>query len=276
MTGALVGVGAVFWQRDGQFESLSPDGPFGTGSFSEAVGGALFHALAAAVRKGADAALLSLRGGDVAGERIAEAVAEAGVADLSAVFLDRQSPSRTRLSGPDGKTLADLVDLRLVELAMGKQLRRSGTRAALGAAGAVLVDGSLSEEALKRITTHAGTRPIHALAVDRHGTARLAGMRDRLDGVFLDQASARDIASIGVEATPAELGAALHDAGIPRGLVFGERWILGFEYGAAFELALPETVQVTAIHSATLSGGTLAGLVAGQPLKEAFSAAASV
>lgn len=276
MTGALVGVGSVFWQRDGQFDSLSPEGPFGSGSFSEAVGGAMFHALAAAVRKGADAALLSLRGGDMAGERIAGAVTDAGIADLSAVFLDRQSPTRTLLSGPDGKTLADLADLRLIELAMGKQLRRSGARTALGAAGAVLVDGSLSEEALKRVATHAGTRPIHALAVDRHGSGRLAGMRDRLDGVFLDHASARDIAGIGVETAPAELGAALHDGGIPRGLVFGERWILGFEYGAAFELALPDTVLVTAKHCATLSGGTMAGLVTGQSLKEAFSAAASI
>lgn len=276
VTGVLVGVGAVCWQRDGRFERLSPHGPFGHGSFSEAVGGALFHALAAAVRKGADTALLSLRGGDTAGDRIAEALANAGIADLSAVFLDRQSPSRTLLSDPDGRPLADISDFRLIKVAMGKQLRRSGARGVLGAASAVLVDTSLPEEALERTAAHAGAHPIYAIGVDGYDSGGLSILRDRLDGVFLEHSLARDFAATGIEATPAELGSTLTDAGIPRGLVFGERWILGFEHGAAFEMALPDTVRLTGAQRASLCGGTMAGLIGGKPLKEAFTAAASV
>ena len=53
---------------------------------------------------------------------VARAIAAAGIRDLSAVFLDRATPSYTALLDRDGEVIAGLADMALYELAFAKQI----------------------------------------------------------------------------------------------------------------------------------------------------------
>ena len=58
-------------------------------------------------------------------ERRRAPFAEAKIRDLSAVFLDRATPSYTALIDRDGDVIAGLADMELYETVFAKQLRRS-------------------------------------------------------------------------------------------------------------------------------------------------------
>ena len=56
--------------------------------------------------------------------RLPRAIAAAGIADLSAVFLDRATPSYTALLDREGELIVGFADMALYELAFPKQLTR--------------------------------------------------------------------------------------------------------------------------------------------------------
>lgn len=93
----LLAVGGADIDRRGQVSGVYVPGTSNPGTLSEEVGGVVFNALRNAVQRGIGAALLSVRGGDGAGEAVGRAIAAAGISDLSAVFLDRTTPSYTAL-----------------------------------------------------------------------------------------------------------------------------------------------------------------------------------
>ena len=72
-----------------------------------------------------------MRGGDASGETVSRAIAAAGIADLSAVFLDRTTPSYTALIDRDGELIVGLADMALYDLAFAKQIRRAKVREAI-------------------------------------------------------------------------------------------------------------------------------------------------
>src|SRR5690606_4481864 len=139
----------------------------------EDVGGGTFNALRTAVRRGTAASLLSLRGGDAAGETVARAIREAGIADLSAVFLDRSTPSYTAILDAGGELVVGFADMALYDLAFPKQVRRSGLRHAAKDADALLVDANLPESALERLAGLACPKPIFAVAISPAKVVRL-------------------------------------------------------------------------------------------------------
>ncbi|TIT21588.1 MAG: carbohydrate kinase, partial [Mesorhizobium sp.] len=85
----ILAVGGAYIERRGRVAGAFVPAALNPGTMREHVGGAVFNALRWAVRRGVSASLLSVRGGDALGDTVLRAVTEAGIADLSAVFLDR-------------------------------------------------------------------------------------------------------------------------------------------------------------------------------------------
>ncbi|MEZ5805914.1 MAG: carbohydrate kinase, partial [Rhizobiaceae bacterium] len=85
----IFAVGGAHIDRRGRMTAEFVAGASIPGTMREDVGGGTFNALRTAVRRGARGTLMSVRGGDGAGMRVAETMAAEGIADASAIFLDR-------------------------------------------------------------------------------------------------------------------------------------------------------------------------------------------
>ncbi|MDI6027612.1 hypothetical protein QBK99_15580 [Corticibacterium sp. UT-5YL-CI-8] len=270
----LLGLGAVLMLREGRFNTLAAEGLFGSGRLEERTGGALFDALAFAASQNIDVTIMSVRGGDAAGERVALAIEKAGLFDHSVVFLDRTTPNATELFDAEGRPVAALSDTALFDLALPKQLRRSRARDAVVYADAVLFDTSLPPAAMEKLAGLAATTPLYGLALTTGAAARLKSVADRLDCVFLDEDGAREFAELAADASAAELASALADKGFKRGMIFGKGWMLGFEHGAAFEAGTPEDSAFAELDRAKIAGAILTRLIGGDTLLAAFQTAA--
>ncbi len=135
----LLAFGGAHIDRRGYVSGAYMPAASNPGTLREEVGGGTFNALRWAVRRGLAASLCSMRGGDDAGDRVARATDAAGIRDLSAVFLDRATPSYTALIDADGELIAGLADMGLYDLAFPKQMRRSKLREAAAGADALWV-----------------------------------------------------------------------------------------------------------------------------------------
>src|SRR5690606_34064848 len=135
--------GAAHIDRRGRIEASHVPGASNPGTLHEEVGGGAFNAARNAVRHGVDVSLLALRGGDLCGDAVAAEIEARGMEDLSAVFLDRTTPSYTALLDQNGELIAGLADMGLYDLAFAKQMRRSKVRDAVRAADAVLCDANM-------------------------------------------------------------------------------------------------------------------------------------
>ena len=117
---------------------------FQSGTMREDIGGGAFNALRNAVRqrRGRRAVVDARRR---CGRRRGRAGDHTGPAylDLSAVFLDRATPSYTALLDSEGDVVAALADMVLYEIAFPKQIRRAKVREEIAVADAVLCDANL-------------------------------------------------------------------------------------------------------------------------------------
>lgn len=129
------------------------------GTMREDVGGGVFNALRTVVRRGVSASLMSVRGGDTAGETVARTIAQAAIKDLSVTFLDRATPSYTAILDSEGELVVGFADMGLYDLAFPKQMRRANIRGAVEASDAVLCDANLPTAALERLMALAADRP---------------------------------------------------------------------------------------------------------------------
>ncbi|TJW78206.1 MAG: carbohydrate kinase, partial [Mesorhizobium sp.] len=184
------------------------------GTMREEVGGAVFNALRCAVRRGVSGSLLSVRGGDVLADVVARAVAAAGIADLSVVFLDRTTPSNTTIFDGDGAPIVGLADMALYDLALAKQIRRAKVREAISTADAVLCDANLPSAALERLVTLAAGKPVFGLAVSPDKAARLVPVLGNLALAFMDRREAIALAAVGIDAAEQDIADGLRRAGL--------------------------------------------------------------
>ena len=76
----IIAVGGAHVDRRGQTAGAYVPGASNPGTMREEVGGGVFNALRQAVRRGVAGSLMSVRGGDEAGERVSRAIAAAGIA----------------------------------------------------------------------------------------------------------------------------------------------------------------------------------------------------
>lgn len=270
---SLLAVGGAHVDRRGQVSGAYVPAASNPGRMREEVGGGAFNALRTLVRRSIRASLLSVRGGDTAGESVGRAIAQWGIEDLSAVFLDRATPSYTAIIDREGELVVGFADMELYELAFPKQVRRSKVREAAEAADAVLCDANLPAAALQTLAGLAQGKPVFAIAISPAKVLRLRPVLDRLSLAFLNRREAAALAGITLESGPKETVAALRAAGLGGGVVTaGGAAVIGFDAEGVFSLQPPAPDHVADVTGAgdALAGATVAALLNGQKLRTAL------
>lgn len=270
---AIFAAGGAHIDRRGRVSGTYVPAASNPGTMREDVGGGAFNALRTAVRLGAAAALLSVRGGDGAGEAVARAIAQAGIEDLGAVFLDRSTPSYTALLDGTGELIVGLADMGLYDLAFPRQVRRARVREAVAAADAVLLDANLPTDALARLAEPAADKPVFAIAISPAKVVRLKPLTGRLSLLFLNRREAAALAGDVEALPPGELVAALRGAGLKAGVVTcGGGPTVGFDAAGAFAIEPPAPRHVADVTGAgdALAGATIAAVLRGRGLREAL------
>jgi sugar/nucleoside kinase (ribokinase family) len=269
----ILAVGGAHIDRRGRLAGAYVAAASNPGTMCEDVGGGVFNALRVAVRRGVSASLLSARGGDAAGEVIAMAIRHAGIADLSAVFLDRATPSYTALIDREGDLIAGLADMALYDLAFPKQVRRSKVREAIAEADALLCDANLPETALERLGEMAGGKPIFAIAVSPAKAVRLLPVLGKLELLFLNRREAAVLTGRDRDAPVTEIAGGLRRLGLKSAAITdGGNPMTGFDGDGFFSLEPPANVEVADVTGAgdALAGATVAAMLHGQELRAAL------
>lgn len=213
--------------------------------------------------------MLSARGGDHDGSLVADTIEQAGIADLSAVFLDRRTASYTAILDPSGEQVAGLADMDIYETALPRQLRRRSVRDAIASAANVLVDANLPEAALRTICDIA-TGPVFAVAISPAKAVRLLPVADRIAVLFMNR---REMNALAADSGGRGL-AGLAARGFGRAVVTGgARAVLVLDNEKRLAVDQPPAKAVADVTGAgdALAGATIARLAASPdtPLAEA-------
>lgn len=270
---SVLAVGGAHVDRRGRVNGIFVPGASNPGAMAEEVGGGVFNALRNVVRRGLRASLLSLRGGDLAGEAVARAIADAGIEDISAVFLDRTTPSYTAFLDRDGELLAGLADMALYDLAFARQLTRAKARDAVLAADALLCDANLPEAALMRLASIAPDKPLFAIAISPAKAIRLRPVLGGLSCLFLNRREAGALSGERSDASPETLVPALRATGITRAAVTaGGGQLIAFDADGVYAVDPPEPRQMADVTGAgdALAGTTIAALLTGLGFRQAL------
>lgn len=262
-------MGGAHIDRRGRVAGRFVPGASNPGSMREEPGGGALNAARAAVQRGVHVSLMSLRGGDSTGEAVAAAIAASGIKDRSVTFLDRQTPSYTAILDDRGGLVAGLADMALYDLFFARQASRRATRDAVQAADSILLDANLPEEAIARLVSHAGDRPVYGIAVSPAKVLRFAGVLPRIACLFLNGAEA---AALGAAGSDAGALARLAQLGLKRAVMTrGAAGILCLDAGEMFSLAAPETSDIVDVTGAgdALAGATIAALLRRLPFEAA-------
>lgn len=269
----LLAVGGAHVDRRGRVSGVYVPGASNPGTMSEDVGGGAFNAARNAAQRGIEVSLMSVRGADPAGENVARAIEQAGIRDLSAVFLDRTTPSYTAFIDRDGEVISGLADMSLYELAFAKQLRRSKAREEAAAADALFADANLPAEALERLAALAAGKPLFAIAISPAKVVRLSGILPRISCLFMNLREAASLSATPAENGPVGIARRLRDAGLGAGAItLGGEALTGFDADGVFTITPPKPAAVA---DATGAGDALAGVAAaalmrGTPFRRAL------
>ena len=194
----ILAIGGAHVDRRGQMTSPFVPGASIPGTMREDVGGGAFNALRSAVQRGAEGAMISLRGGDAAGGAVGLAIAEAGILDLSAVFLDRATLSYTGAARPGGRRGGSAgrhaaLRGRLPETASAGETARGdrGRRR-------VLCDANIPAAGLQRLASLTEGKPLFAIAISPAKAVRLAEILPALACLYMNRREAAALASMDV------------------------------------------------------------------------------
>lgn len=270
---SLLAIGGAHVDRRGQVGGLFVPGASNPGVMQEEVGGGVFNALRNAAARGIAATLMSLRGGDATGAIVAKAIAEAGIADLSVTFLDRQTASYTALIDRDGELIAGLADMALYDTAFARQLSRRTSREAVEAADAILCDANMPPDALEALAEIAGKRPLYAIAISPVKSLRLAGVLTRLSCLFMNIREAAGLSGLAVSAGALPIIEALRERGLAAAVITaGHEPVLAYDGHGVFSLTPPRPRLIADVTGAgdALAGVTIAKLMGGEKLRPAL------
>jgi pseudouridine kinase len=276
----ILAVGGAHIDRRGLMTSPFVPGASIPGTMREDVGGGAFNALRTAILRGAKGAMLSMRGGDTAGDTVARAIAAAGADDLSAVFLDRATPSYTALLDGAGEVVAALADMQLYEAAFPKQLRRAKVREEIAAADAVLCDANIPAAGLARLAALAAGKPIFAIAISPAKAVRLTDVLPDLACLYLNRREAAALAGTSPDAPAEKAVGALRALGLKTGVITdGHQPVVAFDGGRMLSVAPPSPRMVRDVTGAgdalagAMTAALLNGLRPGEALREGVAAA---
>jgi sugar/nucleoside kinase (ribokinase family) len=267
----VLGIGGAHVDRRGQASGDWVPGASNPGTMREDVGGGTFNAMRSIVQRGVAGAMLSVRGGDAAGEAVAAAIAAAGIQDLSVTFLDRRTPSYTALLDRHGDVVAALADMGLYEIAFGRQLRRASVREAIERADALFCDANLAADALLRLPALAGDRPMFAIAISPAKAVRLAGVLPHLSCLFLNLREARALVGQ-ADADALRCAHELFALGLRRSVISqGDAPVIASDWGAVRSFRPPTARRIVDVTGAgdALAGATVAAILNGEPFFDA-------
>lgn len=269
----ILAIGGAHVDRRGQMTGTFVPGASIPGTMREDVGGGAFNALRSAVQRSAEGAMISLRGGDAAGGAVGLAIAEAGILDLSAVFLDRATPSYTALLDRDGDVVAALADMQLYETAFPKQLRRAKLREEIAAADAVLCDANIPAAGLQRLASLAEGRPLFAIAISPAKAVRLAEILPTLACLYMNRREAAALAGTDVGDPIEAIVDRLRMLGLVRGVITqGGGPVIGFDASMVAAVPPPAPRKVADVTGAgdALAGAMTIALLGGMPFGKAL------
>jgi pseudouridine kinase len=271
----ILAIGGAHIVRHGQTTGSFAPGEFNPGVMREDVGGDAFNAARMAVQLGGSASLISIRGGDIAGETVSRAIAAEGIEDLSVVFLDRKTPSRTVLLDSDHRLIAGLDDTALYDLVFPKQMRRSKMREVLARSDAIVCDADLPAAALERLAALAAGKPLFAVAVAASSTRirRFASLLPEFACLFLKREGAVALSGGSAQDEITSIAERLRERGLACGIIMeDDGTTVGFDRETLFSIRSLDP----AYSLETLAGATIVALMRGLPIREALSGIGAV
>lgn len=214
--------GGAHIDRRGRIEGDAVRGASNPGHWFEEAGGGAFNAARALARLGHKVQLVTPRGGDAAGEAVADAAAAAGIDDRPFTFLDRATPSYTAILDNRGELLIALADMDLYRYFSPRRLKIRAVRDALDGAGLVLCDANLPEETLLAIAQACVERrlPLAGIAISPAKVVRFRPALQHLDWLFMNGAEAQALTGVTTQRAE-EWPALLRQAGLSGGVVTG-------------------------------------------------------
>lgn len=188
------------------------------GTLHENIGGAGFNAAFALRIFGVAVSFIGVRGGDHGSMLVENALDKIGVTDRSAVMLDRATASYTAILDADGELHAAIADTAIYDCVSARLLRRGSARRTLQAAGAILLDANLPEEAIAGLAA-SQTAPIVAIGVSPAKAVRFRSSASRLSALFVSRREAAALTERDASAPVEDLAAALRGLGFARAIV---------------------------------------------------------
>lgn len=263
-------LGGAHMDRRGRIFGDTAPGASNPGAWFEEPGGGGFNAARNLARLGFDVRLISPRGGDAAGEIVAEAARSAGVDDRPFVFLDRKTPSYTAIIERDGNLVIALADMDLYKVFVPRRLSIRAVRDAFEDADLILCDANLPADTLAAITARAADcgKPLAAIAISPAKVVRLKPCLSGIDFLFLNQAEAAALTESS-ENDPWEWVRGLRALGLKGGVITrGQRELIAFSATQAVSLLPPVVDAVADVTGAgdSLAAGVLAAVLAGHDL----------
>ncbi len=269
----ILAIGGAHIDRRGRMTEPYVPGASIPGFMEEEVGGGVFNALRGIVQRGHHASLMSMRGGDAAGQSVAEALDRTRIEDQSAIFLDRATPSYTALLDKEGELVGALADMALYEFGFMRHLRRKQSRQAIDSAEAILLDANVPAAGLEMICRQAGGKPIFAIAISPSKVLRLKPVLPSLSALFLNRREAAALTGLSTRADGAEIVSALRMLGLRRAaLSDGPHVLYGLDEEQIISIVPPAPDQVADVTGAgdALAGATIAALLSGRGFTEAL------
>jgi len=271
MTGSKVSIfGGAHLDRRGRISGATAAGASNPGTWFEEAGGGGFNAARNLARLGLKVRMISPRGGDAAGETVAQAAAAAGVIDNPFVFLDRKTPSYTAILENDGNLVIALADMDLYRLFSPRRLQQRAMREVISLSDLIVTDANLPEETLASLIERAAqeTKPVAAIAISPAKVVRLSNSLAGISFLFMNEAEARALAGRDVTEA-AEWPTLLQAAGLSGGVITrGGRPAIAFRQGQTITVAPPALDTLGDVTGAgdALAAGFLAAYLGGEPL----------
>jgi sugar/nucleoside kinase (ribokinase family) len=196
MTVEILAIGGAHIDRRARISGETKPGASNPGTWFEEPGGGVFNAARNLARLGRSVRLIAPRGGDAAGQAVAEAAERAGIEDWPVMFLDRATPSYTAILENDGNLVIALADMALYDAFTARRLRARSMRDSLAVTGHVLCDANLPPDTLATLATSAAQQAcgLSAIAISPAKVKRLRGTFAQLDHLFMNGAEAEAIA----------------------------------------------------------------------------------
>lgn len=267
-------LGGAHIDRRGRIAGETIPGASNPGRWIEEAGGGGFNAARSLARLGLNVTMISPRGGDAIGQRVAEAALEAGVDDRPFTFLDRATPSYTAILERDGNLVIAMADMELYRLFTPRRMKIRAVRETLASSNALLVDANLPQDTLDAIAAQAKSlgKLLVGIGISPAKVVRYRNCLAMMDYLFMNSAEARTLTETTPD-DPAQWPEQLRRIGLKGGVVTnGSGPVIGFDDQGDYALTPPPLDRLVDVTGAgdSLCAGTLSQLVRGESLAVAM------